>query len=357
MAFQCCGGGEKPSVPPDYLDASAEDLRALYTQSLKLNGGRLIVHGIFSQYDKVNNNRRVYPRHILQREVRRFKHNYIRTGMALGELDHPHYKSRYFRCLNLANVSHQVLEYRWVGDKLWGTAEILPTPSGLLLWQLYSQGVRVGVSSRGWSSLREDPATRYLIIEDDYELITFDFVTEPSTHDAFLVPIIKRYRHSIPDQTRAVRMSYLGCGSVSMPAISLLPDAAVVASRLLQIAAALCGLAPGAATPPAHPDLAKALGSHSSAGGNEHVQYMSPEAVIVLASHYCVTEVRAADAFVHLIRFSRHVAGRHPFACSFDRTASCSSCLLAARDMMLAQPNTCRFSPSVSSRDSAAGRI
>ena len=64
-----------------------------------------------------------------------------------------------------------------------GSIEILPTPSGLLLWELYSQGIRLGVSSRGWASLRADPKTpELLFVDDDFELITFDFVTEPSTY-------------------------------------------------------------------------------------------------------------------------------------------------------------------------------
>lgn len=287
----CCSLDFQSLVPHDFLELSSHELREIYAQSLKLNNGRLIVHGIFAQYDKVNNNRRVYPRHILQREVRRYKNNHIRTGTALGELDHPHYKSRFFRCLNLANVSHQVLEYKWVQDKLWGTIEILPTPSGLLLWQLYSKGVKIGVSSRGWSSLREDAVTRVLVIEDDYELITFDFVTEPSTQDAFLVPVTRKYRQPIPDQYTAVRLSYLGFGAVSMSSINTLPDARIVASRVTQISGAICSMRPDLLTVPALPCLETSHGSHSSSGGNEAVQYMSPGPFFLLTNHYAVTQV------------------------------------------------------------------
>jgi hypothetical protein len=88
----------------------------------------------------------VYPKSILQREVARFKEQHVAKGSALGELNHPSYFSSYFRHLNLPNVSHQVLGLRWRGPELWGTLEVLPTPAGLLLSELYS---KVSVSSTG----------------------------------------------------------------------------------------------------------------------------------------------------------------------------------------------------------------
>jgi hypothetical protein len=95
--------------------------------------------GIFARADTKNNNKRVYPKYILKREVAKYEAAHILRGTALGELDHPNYASQYFKCLNLPNVSHQVLDVEWKGDQLWGTIEILQTPSGLLLWELYSQ--------------------------------------------------------------------------------------------------------------------------------------------------------------------------------------------------------------------------
>jgi hypothetical protein len=89
--------------------------------------------------------RSLFLQAVLKREVRRFKAQHVRCGSALGELNHPSYYSAYFRSLNLPNISHQVLEVRWRGNELWGTIEVLPTPAGLLLWELYS---RVS-SSRG----------------------------------------------------------------------------------------------------------------------------------------------------------------------------------------------------------------
>lgn len=95
--------------------------------------------GLFARADSQNTNGRVYPKAILQREVASFKEQHVRQGTALGELNHPSYFSSYFRHLNLPNVSHQVLELRWRGPELWGTLEVLPTPAGLLLSELYSK--------------------------------------------------------------------------------------------------------------------------------------------------------------------------------------------------------------------------
>jgi hypothetical protein len=97
------------------------------------------VAGLFARADARNTNGRVYPARILRREVRRFRASHVRRGTALGELNHPSYYSAWFRSLNLPNVSHQVLELRWRGRELWGTIEVLPTPAGLLLSELYSK--------------------------------------------------------------------------------------------------------------------------------------------------------------------------------------------------------------------------
>jgi len=148
---------------------------------------------MFARADAVNTNRRSYPKHLLQREVARYQRQHVSRGTALGELDHPSYESQLFRSLNLPNVSHQVLGVRWRGKELWGAIEILPTPAGLLLWELYSQGVRVGVSSRSWASLVHAEKGVYLV-GDDMQLITFDFVADPSNNGAFLVPLGKRFR-------------------------------------------------------------------------------------------------------------------------------------------------------------------
>eukprot|EP00798_Chlamydomonas_sp_ICE-L_P028730 gene28730-31906_t len=224
----CFSGG---LVPEQYLDLCRAELKTLYEKSIALNCGRLIVH------DSRNNNKRVYPKHILKREVTKFKHEHILKGTALGELDHPNYSSRYFKSLNLPNTSHQVLDVKWKDDQLWGTIEILPTPSGMLLWELYAQGIRLGVSSRGWASLRTDSKLGCVFVDDDFELITFDFVTEPSIKDAYLVPLRKQYKRYIPDQKNCVKMAHMGHGVVPMSQVSRLPDLSVWVTRLNQLQA------------------------------------------------------------------------------------------------------------------------
>eukprot|EP00882_Tetradesmus_deserticola_P030328 GHRQ01034043.1.p2 GENE.GHRQ01034043.1~~GHRQ01034043.1.p2 ORF type:complete len:153 (+),score=77.05 GHRQ01034043.1:309-767(+) len=137
MAFWglCCGGGSHTSA----AELTREEVVDLFTLSTKVNNGRLIVHGLFARADTKNTNGRIYPKPILRREVRRFKRAHIRCATALGELNHPSYYSAYFCSLNLPNISHQVLEVHWRGSELWGSIEVLPTPAGLLLWELYSR--------------------------------------------------------------------------------------------------------------------------------------------------------------------------------------------------------------------------
>jgi hypothetical protein len=221
------------SVPKEHSKLQGERLQKLYGKSIKLNDGRLIVHGIFAKADTENNNQRIYPETVLKREANAYEHKYVRNGTALGELDHPDYNSRYFRCLNLANVSHQVLDMFWKGKKLWGSIEVLSTPSGLLIWELYSKGVRLGVSSRGWASLRKASDSSQTFVDDDFQLITFDFVTEPSIPDAYLVPIQKRVKCSmLPDQSKIVQIAHLGHGVCAMGKVHHLPNAAVLSAHI-----------------------------------------------------------------------------------------------------------------------------
>ncbi|KAF5843548.1 hypothetical protein DUNSADRAFT_14464 [Dunaliella salina] len=132
-------------------------------------------------------------------------------------------------------VCVQVLGVQWKGDQLWGTIEVLPTPSGLLLWELYAQGIKLGVSSRGWASLRTDTRAKCVFVDDDFELITFDFVTEPSTKGAYLVPMSVPYKHPVPDQTKCVQTAFLGHGVVSMRNIPRLPSVYHLARRIKEL--------------------------------------------------------------------------------------------------------------------------
>jgi len=158
----------------------------LIRESTTRNGGRLIVSGVLQRANAKNQNGRIYPRNILEREVTRYTGNEIAQRRALGELDHPESS-----VVNLRNVSHNILECGWDGDDLVGKVEILGTPSGNILKELFSAGVTLGISSRGLGSVKSlhEGDDQTVEVQPDFELITFDFVSNPSTQGAFLTPM------------------------------------------------------------------------------------------------------------------------------------------------------------------------
>lgn len=155
-------------------------------ESTSKNGGRLVVSGVLQRANAKNQNGRVYPKSILEREVSRYLDNEIAQKRALGELDHPESS-----VVNLRNVSHNILECSWDGDDLVGTVEVLGTPSGNILKELFKAGVTLGISSRGLGSVKplHEGDDQTVEVQPDFELITFDFVSNPSTHGAFLRPV------------------------------------------------------------------------------------------------------------------------------------------------------------------------
>ncbi len=147
------------------------------------DSGRLVVQGVLQRASSKNQNGRVYPKEILAREIAQYKKVNIAENRALGELDHPEAS-----VVNLQNVSHNVLDCWWKGDDVMGKVEILPTPSGNILKELLKAGITLGISSRGMGSVKQvDEAT--VQVEDDFELICWDFVSNPSTHGAFMRPV------------------------------------------------------------------------------------------------------------------------------------------------------------------------
>lgn len=146
------------------------------------NGGKLIVNGVLQRAEAKNQNGRVYPKKILMREVENYKKVQIKERRALGELDHPDSS-----VINLRNVSHNVLDVNWDGDDVVGKVEILPTPSGNILKNLLGAGIRLGISSRGMGSVKEINENT-VEVQDDFELIGWDFVSNPSTQGAFMYP-------------------------------------------------------------------------------------------------------------------------------------------------------------------------
>ena len=155
-------------------------------EAMKENNGKLIVKGVLQRAEAKNQNGRVYPREILVRESKKYDKNFVKQNRALGELDHPDSS-----VVNLQNVSHNVKEMHFEGDNLVGTVEILTTPSGNILKELFKNGIKLGISSRGLGSVevvRESNGDQVSKVGDDFELIAFDFVSNPSTHGAFLYP-------------------------------------------------------------------------------------------------------------------------------------------------------------------------
>lgn len=143
----------------------------------------LIVSGKVQAANKPNANSRVYSAESLKREVDKYIKGPIAESRALGELDHPESS-----VINLKNVCHNIKSLWWEGDDLYGEFEILPTPSGNILKQLFLNGVSVGVSSRALGSLT--PLGEGLLkVEDDLELVCWDFVSTPSTYGAFVKPV------------------------------------------------------------------------------------------------------------------------------------------------------------------------
>jgi len=155
-------------------------------ESMAQNNGRLIVSGVLQRAEAKNQNGRIYPRETLVREAKKYSDSFIAEKRALGELDHPDSS-----VVNLNNVSHNVLEMAWTGNDLVGKVEVLSTPSGNILKELFKSGIRLGISSRGMGSVKEvmKEGENTLEVQPDFELIAFDFVSNPSTHGAFLSPV------------------------------------------------------------------------------------------------------------------------------------------------------------------------
>jgi hypothetical protein len=151
----------------------------LLQESVKTNGGRLVVQGVVQRADAKNGNGRVYPKEVLEREVQKYKDTYITENRALGELDHPESP-----IINLKNVCHNVKDVWWDGDDVIAKIEVLTTPSGNILKELLLNGITVGISSRGMGSVKQLGET--VEVQDDFELLCWDFVSTPSTQGAFM---------------------------------------------------------------------------------------------------------------------------------------------------------------------------
>jgi hypothetical protein len=163
-------------------------------------GKPLMMKGILQKAETLNQNGRIYPRAILEREIRNYQ-KFIKENRALGELDHPDSS-----VVELKNASHTIREAYMEGDIVYGVVEILNTPSGKILQSLVESGITLGISSRGVGSTRSKGDMQ--IVQDDFQLICWDFVSEPSTPGAFMMKegkeVSKNYINEVFNKTDRV---------------------------------------------------------------------------------------------------------------------------------------------------------
>jgi len=153
--------------------------KAVLTES-KLKPGVFEVTGIMQRAGAKNQNGRIYKKDILEQEVQNYIENFVKVGNAYGELDHPE-----SAIVSLKNASHVVKQLWWEGDDLMGKVELLNTPSGNIVKEIVRGGHTIGISSRGTGSVTQTNEGT-LMVQPDFELVCWDFVSNPSTQGAFM---------------------------------------------------------------------------------------------------------------------------------------------------------------------------
>tara|TARA_R100001163_G_C5014690_1_gene159446 strand:+ start:96 stop:701 length:606 start_codon:yes stop_codon:yes gene_type:complete len=175
-----------------------QDLLTEEEKRFVANGGMMLT-GKLQEGGVVNGNGRVYPPKVLMREVQNYK-KLVKERRALGELDHPEDS-----VINLKNASHMVTDIWMDNNTVMGKVQVLNTPSGQVLQSLVESGVKLGISSRGMGSVSENAGQT--IVQEDFQLICFDFVSEPSTPNAFMMREAKEYKNDV--FTKADRINRL----------------------------------------------------------------------------------------------------------------------------------------------------
>ena len=149
----------------------------------KTRPGVFEVEGVMQRAKAQNQNGRVYAKPILERETKKYMEEFVKNGNAFGELDHPESP-----VVSLKNASHIVKELWWKGDDLIGRVELLNTPAGNIVKEIIKAGHTIGISSRGTGSVQQTNEGT-LEVQPDFELVCWDFVSNPSTHGAFMNPV------------------------------------------------------------------------------------------------------------------------------------------------------------------------
>ena len=181
--------------------------KRLVEASIKENRS-LVVKGVIQRAEAKNQNGRVYPKEILEREIQKYIEGPVKERRALGELDHPESS-----VINLQNVSHNVIRVKMVGDDVYGEVEILSTPAGNILKELFRNGITVGISSRGMGSVQES-GNGTVEVQDDFELLCFDFVSTPSTHGAFMKPAGRAIQELQEGKTQTQEYKYTNVNNI-----------------------------------------------------------------------------------------------------------------------------------------------
>jgi len=182
--YELCEGG----ICQDYLTEA---------EKREVQEGATYLTGILQKADTKNGNGRVYPESVLRREMNNYE-KLVKENRAIGELDHPDDS-----VINLKNASHMVTDIWWDDNTVMGKVKLLTTPSGNILKSLIDSGCKLGISSRGLGSVKEHKGDT--VVEDDFQLICFDFVSEPSTPDAYMVP--RMYEGKEDGLTKADRIN------------------------------------------------------------------------------------------------------------------------------------------------------
>lgn len=164
----------------EYTDHKIE----VITERTEKGGKNHFIEGVFMQSETRNRNGRVYPKPVMERAVDKYVTEQVKTGRAVGELNHPDGPS-----VNLDKVSHKIEALDWKGNDVVGKARILETPMGQIVKGLLDGGVRLGVSTRGMGSLEERNGVMY--VKDDFLLSTVDIVQDPSAPTAFVNGIME----------------------------------------------------------------------------------------------------------------------------------------------------------------------
>ena len=161
------------------------DVQYLVERNEKTGEKEYAIEGIFMQAEKKNRNGRVYPMHVLNKEVQRYNQDYVTKNRAFGELGHPDSPT-----INLDRVSHMITKLYPDGNNIMGKAKILDTPNGKIVKSLLDGGASLGVSTRGVGSLK--PYNGYQLVQDDFHLATAaDIVADPSAPEAFVRGIME----------------------------------------------------------------------------------------------------------------------------------------------------------------------